>query len=578
LAPEVRLGKHVLERALFSFAPRCPLTLEDPALRKNNTRIAKRKVLGRKLVRTANGKAKVNGTSPAPPLDDHRDLVDLDGPEVLEEDLFDADDLPDESDAPAAGVDDHIDDPVRIYLMQMGEIPLLTRREEISAAHCIERSRTLFRYSMLATDYLLQGAFGLLEKVRDGRLRLDRTVEVSVTNVRGKRHIQGLLEPNLRTLRQLLRRNREDFAVAISKSRPRRERREAWRRLVVRRQKAVRLVEELALRTQRLQPLWENLQQVSQRMESLASELAQLRGSRLAVDRVAEVRKELRYLMRITLESPSTLRRRIARTAKLQQEYDSAKRRLSAGNLRLVVSIAKRYRNRGLSFLDLIQEGNTGLMRAVDKFECDRGYKFSTYATWWIRQAITRAIADQSRTIRVPVHMIETMSKVRSASRRLLQDRGFEPSVEETANAAGLSIDETHCVLQMTRQPLSLDQPVGDHDDSYFGEFLEDYREEDPLYEMNQDSLKNRIADVLGALNYREREIIRLRYGLADGYTYTLEEVGKIFSVTRERVRQIEAKAVRKLQHPVRSRKLMGFLDRPLHPSVEAAPIEDATV
>jgi RNA polymerase primary sigma factor len=217
-------------------------------------------------------------------------------------------------------------------------------------------------------------------------------------------------------------------------------------------------------------------------------------------------------------------------------------------------------------------------MRAVDKFECDRGYKFSTYATWWIRQAITRAIADQSRTIRVPVHMIETMSKVRSASRRLLQDRGFEPSVEETANAAGLSIDETHCVLQMTRQPLSLDQPVGDHDDSYFGEFLEDYREEDPLYEMNQDSLKNRIADVLGALNYREREIIRLRYGLADGYTYTLEEVGKIFSVTRERVRQIEAKAVRKLQHPVRSRKLMGFLDRPLHPSVEAAPIEDATV
>jgi len=313
-------------------------------------------------------------------------------------------------------------------------------------------------------------------------------------------------------------------------------------------------------------------------MESLASELAQLRGSRLAAERIAEVRKELRYLMRMTLESPSTLHRRIVRTARLQQEYDSAKRRLSAGNLRLVVSIAKRYRNRGLSFLDLIQEGNTGLMRAVDKFECDRGYKFSTYATWWIRQAITRAIADQSRTIRVPVHMIETMSRVRSASRRLLQDQGFEPTVEETAHAAGLSVDETHCVLQMTRQPLSLDQPVGDHDDSYFGEFLEDYREEDPLYEMNQDSLKNRIADVLGALNYREREIIRLRYGLADGYTYTLEEVGKIFSVTRERVRQIEAKAVRKLQHPVRSRKLMGFLDRPFHPSVEAAPVEDATV
>jgi RNA polymerase primary sigma factor len=246
---------------------------------------------------------------------------------------------------------------------------------------------------MLGTDYLLQGAYALLEKVRDGRLRLDRTVEVSVTNVRGKRHIQKLLGPNLHTLRHLLRRNRQDFAVAISKSHTARARREAWRRLVVRRHKAVRLVEELGLRTQRLQPLWEKLQQIALRIATLSAELANLRHCRLAADRVAEIRKELRYLMRITLESPSTLRRRIARTLKLQQQYDAAKRRLSAGNLRLVVSIAKRYRNRGLSFLDLIQEGNTGLMRAVDKFECERGYKFSTYATWWIRQAITRSIA-----------------------------------------------------------------------------------------------------------------------------------------------------------------------------------------
>jgi len=481
-----------------------------------------------------------------------------------------------DDDLELTGNDDQIDDPVRIYLMQMGEIPLLTRGEEIAAASQIERCRTAFRHSMLVTDYVLQGAVALLEKVYDGRLRLDRTVEVSVTNVRHKRHIMGLLDPNLRTLRHLLRQNGKDFALAINKRRPMRQRRAAWRSLVCRRNKAVRLVEELGLRTQRLQPLLEKLREISQRMDDLVAELVPLRRKRSAADRVREIRKELRYLMRITLESPSTLHRRVAKTTILQERYDAAKRGLSAGNLRLVVSIAKRYRNRGLSFLDLIQEGNTGLMRAVDKFEHARGYKFSTYATWWIRQAITRAIADQSRTIRVPVHMIETMSKVRSVSRDLVQRHAAEPSVEETADAAGLSVDETSCVLQMSRQPLSLDQPVGDHDDSYFGEFLEDYREDDPLYEMNQDLLKDRIADVLAALNYREREIIRLRYGLADGYSYTLEEVGKIFSVTRERVRQIEAKAVRKLQHPVRSRKLSGFLDRPIPVRVDA-PLAGST-
>jgi RNA polymerase primary sigma factor len=471
-------------------------------------------------------------------------------------------DLEQEEMQPEEDSSDSIDDPIRMYLMQMGQIPLLNRGQEVSIAKEIEKARFHFRYSMLATDYVLQGAVEALEKVRDGELRLDRTIEVSVTNTTEKKRIMKRISPNLATLRHLLIQNYRDFRISVSRRRTDKQRRAAWQRLVKRRNKAVRLIEEMNLRNNRLQPLFEKLREISSRMQILQQQI-QLAKTHVQVDgrTLNELQAELRYLMRITFETPLTLARRIANTDAHQRDYDHAKRKLSAGNLRLVVSIAKKYRNRGLSFLDLIQEGNTGLMRAVDKFEHARGYKFSTYATWWIRQAITRAIADQSRTIRVPVHMIDTMSKVRTVTRQLLQELGREPGPEEIASRAGLSIDDTKCILKMARQPLSLDQPVGDHDDSFFGEFLEDYRDHDPLYDHNQIALKQRIEEVMQGLNHREREILRLRYGLADGYSYTLEEVGKIFSVTRERVRQIESKAVRKLQQPYRSRSLMGFLD-----------------
>ncbi len=469
----------------------------------------------------------------------------------------------------ADGSVSHIDDPVRMYLMQMGEIPLLSRAQELDAAQTIEKTRRLFRHNMLANDFILQGAVQLLTKVREGTLRLDRTIEVSVTNTAEKKRILKRLGPNLATLSKLLHENQRDFHCVIHRKNPIGERRAAWQRLVRRRRRAVRLVEELNLRTQRLQPLLDKLGEIASRMASIREQLAD--PTNYPYSSQDELRRELHQLMRITAESQATLRRRVQRTDSLQKQYDAAKRVLSAGNLRLVVSIAKRYRNRGLSFLDLIQEGNTGLMRAVDKFECARGFKFSTYATWWIRQAITRAIADQSRTIRVPVHMIDAMTRVRTVTRDLVQQNGCEPTVEQTAEAAGLSLEDTRCILKMARQPLSLDQPVGDHDDSYFGEFLEDHREDDPLYDFNQESLKSRLADVMQTLNHREREILRMRYGLTDGYAYTLEEVGRIFSVTRERVRQIEAKAVRKLQQPYRCRGLLGFLEKAELPQVEIA-------
>ncbi|HUX02043.1 MAG: RNA polymerase sigma factor RpoD [Phycisphaerae bacterium] len=455
-----------------------------------------------------------------------------------------------------------IDDPVRMYLTQMGEIPLLTRAQEIFLAKRIELTRKHFRRKVLASDFAISSAARTLRQVQSGELPFDRTMKICISENLAKTTIIHRTPENLATAEKLIEANREDYERLTAPRVAEAERDRLQRRMRTRRQKCVQLLEELSLRTSRIQAIMKKLMAIHAKLVEIGRRLEELGpGAQDAAERTA-LQEERDGLARLAGESADQLADRVRRIEKCFGEYEEAKRNLSGGNLRLVVSIAKKYRNRGLSFLDLIQEGNTGLMRAVDKYEYRRGYKFSTYATWWIRQAITRAIADQARTIRIPVHMIETMSKLRNISKRFLQDAGREPSLEELAHEATLPIAEVRRVLKISRHPISLDRPVGESEDSYFGDFIEDEAAESPVTAATQEMLKDKIDHVLKTLTYREREIIKLRYGIGDGQTYTLEEVGRIFRVTRERVRQIEAKAIRKLQHPVRSRKLEGFLDK----------------
>jgi RNA polymerase primary sigma factor len=453
-----------------------------------------------------------------------------------------------------------IDDPVRMYLTQMGEIPLLTREQEIALAKKIEITRKIFRSKVLESDYCLQSAVEILQQVDDGDLPFDRTMKISTDEGMADKGTIGQRIPmNLASVRQMLLRNRQNWEDLrdVKTKKEQEELRLAVRR---RRRRSVKLLEELALRTSKVTPLMKKLSSISTKMVELEQRIEELKKIKDPGEDLEVCQEELGGLEDLVLEDAQNLHRRVVAVRKIYNKYEDAKRKLSGGNLRLVVSIAKKYRNRGLSFLDIIQEGNTGLMRAVDKYEYRRGFKFSTYATWWIRQAITRAIADHARTIRIPVHMIETMSKLRNISKALMQELGREPTIEEIARRAKMTVAETRRVLKISRHPISLDRPVGESEDSYFGDFIEDEKADNPVESATQEMLKDKIEQVLKTLTYREREIIKLRYGIGDGYTYTLEEVGRIFKVTRERVRQVEAKAIRKLQHPVRARKLEGFL------------------
>ncbi|NBB94654.1 MAG: RNA polymerase sigma factor RpoD [Planctomycetes bacterium] len=454
-----------------------------------------------------------------------------------------------------------IDDPVRMYLTQMGEISLLKRDEEINLAKKIEMTRMHFRRRVLECDYCIQEAAEILTQVNTGDLPFDRTMKISTAENLSKETITERMPANLATIGRIIEKNEAQWQACRDPKTGKKERKHLKKHLWRRRRRAAKLLEELSLRTSRIQPMMKKLQHIARKMSQLQRNIEQADTDRFSEDDLDVMQEELNGLVDLVHEEPDLLKKRVKAIQKVFNDYEQAKRALSGGNLRLVVSIAKKYRNRGLSFLDIIQEGNTGLMRAVDKYEYRRGYKFSTYATWWIRQAITRAIADHARTIRIPVHMIETMSKLRNISKKLVQQLGREPTINEIASEAGMTVSEARRVLKISRHPISLDRPVGETEDSYFGDFIEDETAESPVETAGTEMLKDRIEDVLKTLTYREREIIKLRYGIGDGYTYTLEEVGRIFKVTRERVRQVEAKAVRKLQHPVRARKLEGFLE-----------------
>jgi len=454
-----------------------------------------------------------------------------------------------------------IDDPIRMYLTQMGTIPLLTREQEIRLAKKIETTRMIFRRRVLESDYAAAQAVDILHQVHEGNLPFDRTMRISTAEENAKAKIAKRIPVNLQTVRGLLRLNQEAWRERQGADADTRQRIAAD--VARHRRKLATLLEECCLRTAKIQPLFRKLQSLNKKLKQLKAELsrADKQPDRYDPEDLYVRREELDGIRGLVLDEPDELDHRVREIEKVFNEYEQAKRDLSGGNLRLVVSIAKKYRNRGLPFLDIIQEGNTGLMRAVDKYEYKRGYKFSTYATWWIRQAITRAIADHARTIRVPVHMIETMSRLRTIQKHLVQELGREPTTAEIAERAEMTNDETRRVMKISRHPVSLDRPVGESEDSHFGDFIEDERQVAPSETATGEMLRARINDVLKTLTYREREILKLRYGIGDGYTYTLEEVGRIFKVTRERVRQVESKAIRKLQHPVRKTRLASFLN-----------------